>query len=96
MPIAADLAPLGDNLLFVAYLDRATQTWQVYDPTGNFNPEDIPLPPGMAVPDASEIGALTELEPGEIYTIVLNENTTVELNGNSYTMFADGDFLVWQ
>ena len=96
LSISSDLAPLGDNLRFVAYLDRATQKWFVYDATGDFRPEDIPLPPGMAVPDASDIGALTELEPGEVYTIVLNENQTVELNGNSYSIFADGDFLVWR
>ena len=94
--IASDLAPLGDNLRFVAYLDRATQKWFVYDATGDFKPEDIPLPPGMTVPDASDIGALTELEPGEVYTIVLNENQVVVLNGNSYNIFADGDFLVWK
>ena len=96
LPIAADLAPLGDNLRLIAYLDRATQSWKVYAPTGDFKPEDIPLPPGMAAPDASDIGALTELEPGEIYTIVLNENQAVELNGNSYNIYANSDFLVWK
>ena len=94
--IAKILAPLGDNLQLLAYQDRATQTWQVYSPTGEFKPEDIPLPPGSAVPDASDIGVLEELIPGEVYTIVLSENQTVELNGNSYTIFAGIDFLVWK
>ncbi len=94
--IATILAPLGDNLRFVAYLDRATQTWQVYDPSGNFKPEDITLPPNMEIPDASDIKALTELTPREVYAFVVKENQTVELNGNSYTIIAGGDFVVWK
>lgn len=96
LPIAADLAPLGNNLQFVAYLDSATQTWKIYDTTGDFKPEDIPLPPGTAVPPASDIGALTELQPGEVYTFVLNEDQTVELDGNSYTIRAGGVYVVWK
>lgn len=95
-PIAIDLAPLGDNLLLVAYLDRANQKWFVYDATGDFKPEDIPLPPGMGVPEASEIGALSELEPGEIYTFVVNENQTVELGGNSFTFYEGGNLQAWK
>ena len=88
--------PLGDNLRLVAYLDRATQTWQVYAPTGDFKPEDIPLPPGMEVPDASEIGVLTALMPGTIYTFVVKDDQTVELNSNSYTFYAGGQYTVWR
>lgn len=94
--IASDLAPLGDNLRFVAYLDRATQKWFVYDATGHFQPEDIPLPPGMAVPDASDIGALTELVPGAIYTFVVDEGQTVELGGSPYIFYAGSNLLPWQ
>ena len=96
LPIAADLALLGDNLRLVAYLDRATQSWQVYAPTGDFKPEDIPLPPGMEVPDASEIGVLTALMPGTIYSFVVKDDQTVELNSNSYTFYAGGQYVVWR
>ena len=95
-PIARALAPLGGNLLLVAYLDRATQTWQGYDATGDFKPEDIPLPPGMQVPDASEVGILTELVPGTVYTFVVNEEQAVELNGNSYNFYSGGNLIAWR
>ena len=94
--IAADVAPLGNNLLFVAYLDRATQTWQVYDHSGEFKPEDILLPPGMTVPRESDIVALTELIPDEVYIFELIDEQTVEMNGNEYTIYAGGDYVVWR
>ena len=96
LPIAADLAPLGDNLRFVVYLDSATQSFFVYDADGSFKPEDIPAPPGMEIPDASAIGVLTELVPDEIYIFVLNEKQTVELAGNSYTIYPNGDYVPWK
>ena len=90
------MAPLGDNLRFVAFLNRATQKWSVYDATGNFKPEDIPLPPGQAVPDASEIGSLTELVPKEVYYFVVKEKQTAELNGNSMVFYRGNNILQWK
>ena len=94
--IAETLAPLGDNLRLVTYQDRATQTWQVYAPTGDFKPEDIPLTPDAEVPDASEISALTDLVSDSIYTFVVNEGQTVELNGHSYTFYAGINPTLWR
>ncbi len=96
LPIAADMAPLGDNLRFVAYLERATQTWLVYDADGNFRPEDLPLPPGIGVPDASDIGDLTELTLGQLYTFVVHEGQTAEFNGNSIIFYEGGNLLQWK
>lgn len=96
MSIASDLAPLGDNLRFVAYLDRATQKWFVYDAAGDFKPEDIPLLPGQEVPDESEIGDLTELVPRNIYNFVVRENQTVELNGNEFIFYVGNNPLPWK
>ena len=94
--ISSALAPLGDNLRFVAYLDRATQRWLIFDATGNFKPEDLPLTPQMETPDASDIEILTELEPRGIYTFVVNENHTVELGGISYTFYKGSNLMVWK
>ena len=96
LPIAADLAPLGDNLRFVVYLDSATQSFFVYDADGNFTIEDLPLPPGMETPDPSGIGDLTELVPDTVYTFVVKEKQTIELNGRTETFYQGGNFLVWK
>ena len=96
LPIAVDLAPLGDNLLFVAYLVRETQTWQVYDATGNFKPEDIPLPPRMEIPDASDISALTELMPDEVYSIIVKEQQDVEFANFSRTLYKGRNDVAWR
>lgn len=95
LPIAEDLAPLGDNLLWVAYFDGATQTLSAYDPNGTFMPEDA-LPPGLSVPDPSEIGELTELVSLRIYNVKVSEGMEVELNGASVTLYAGLNSLFWR
>ena len=95
LPIAAELAPLGDNLRFVAQLDRATQKWSVYDADGNFTPDDLPLLPGMERPDASQISSLTELVQGRVYSFFVHENQTAELNGRSFTLYQGNNPLPW-
>ena len=42
VPVAAALAPLGDNLLWVAHHDNATGTWSLYDPSGTFALSELP------------------------------------------------------
>ena len=96
LPIAADLAPLGDNLLFVAYFDGATQTWSVYDASGTFSPDQLPLPPGQTTPDAADIGEITELVLGEIYTFLMREGQTAVLNGTSMTFYPRVNQLLWK
>ena len=94
--IAATLAPLGDNLRFVATVDTETQRWLIYDSTGDFTPEDIYLFSHKGTPPASEIGVLTELKTGWFYIFVVNENQTVELGGISYTFYRGSNPIAWR
>ena len=96
LPIATDLAPLGDNLLWVAYFDNRTKQWSVYDHSGTFSPDKLPLPPGENVPDASAVGSLTELLVKSIYWISLSESQTVQLGDQTQTFSAGENFIVWK
>ena len=96
LPIAADLASLGDNLLFVAYFDRVTQGWLVYDASGTFTPDQLPLPPDAGAPDPSDIGELTELIVGDIYYFVMTEGQRAVLNGRSVTFYQALNPLQWK
>ena len=93
--IATDIAPLGDNLLWVAHFDSRTQSLSVYDPSGTFSPEKA-LPPGQDVPDPSEIGQLTTLVPGQIYLFWVEQKQTVELNGQTETFWEGGNQILWK
>ena len=96
LSIALDLAPLGDNLRFVAYLDRATQKWFVYDAAGDFSPEDLPLPPMTKAPDPSEISSLTELVPGQIYSFVVYEQQTAEFDRLTEIFYVGRNDILWR
>ena len=96
LPIATDLAPLGDNLLWVAYFDNRTKQWSVYDHSGTFSPDKLPLPPGENVPDASAVGPLTELLVKSIYWISLSESQTVQLGDQTQTFSAGANFIAWK
>ena len=96
LPIAADLASLGDNLLFVAYFDRATQGWSVYDASGTFTPDQLPLPPGATAPDPADIGTLTELVLEEIYSFVVKDQQSADLNGVSTILYRGTNLLQWK
>ena len=93
--IATDLAPLGDNLLWVAHFDNRTQSLSVYDPSGTFSPEKA-LPPGQDVPDPSEIGQLTALVPRQIYLFWVEKKETVELNGQTETFWEGRNDILWK
>ena len=95
LAIATDLAPLGDNLLWVAHFDSRTQTLSAYDPSGTFSPEKA-LPPGQDVPDPSEIGQLTSLVSGQVYMLLVSENQTVELNGRTENFFQGANQIFWR
>ena len=94
-PVAAELAPLGDNLLWVSHYDNSTQQLSVYDPSGTFSPEFV-LPPGQEPPDASEIAALTNLAPGQIYFLSVEQEQTVDLRGNKVSLVKGVNFLLWR
>ena len=94
-PVAAELAPLGDNLMWVSHYDNATQQLSVYDPSGTFSPEFV-LPPGQEPPDASEIALLTNLTPGQIYFISVEQEQTVDLRGNRVFLREGITFILWR
>ena len=92
--IVSDLAPLGGNLQWVAHFSNSTKEWSVYDPSGTFSPEMLPLA-GQDVPDASEINSLTVLAPRQIYWLMLNEAQSAVLGGASRNLNANLNGVVW-
>ncbi len=94
-PIALALEPLGDNLLWVLHIDNELQRLSTYDPMGTFSVEQA-LPPGREAPSASEIGELTQLVSGQIYSIRVAENQTVELNGQIVTLYKGVNPIFWR
>lgn len=94
-PIAAALAPLGDNLLWVAHYDNPTGRISVYDPSGAFSPESLPLPPDLSLDDASSLPALTHLVSGKIYFVAVREQQQVVLGNEIRNLTAGVNFLTW-
>ena len=94
-PVAAALAPLGDNLWWAAYYDNATKQWSVYDPSDTFSPDLLLLPPDQSVPSRSSIGALTHLVPGKVYGLYLSRDETVTLRGTARTLTAGINSVSW-
>ena len=93
-PVATELAPLGDNLLWVAHFSNKTKNWSVYDPSGTFSPEMLPLA-GQDVPDASEIDEISGLVSRQIYWVMLSEAQGAVLAGVSRSFPADLSAVVW-
>ena len=93
-PVAADLAPLGNNLLWVAHFDNATKEWSVYDPSGTFSPDLLPLV-GQDVPDASAIGELSALVPRQIYWLMVSDAQTAVLGGVSRNLVSGLNGVPW-
>ena len=58
---------LGDRLVRVWFLDRATQQWSFYDPD----------------PEVSAFNTLTEASSGQIVTIIISEGDSVEFQGGT-------------
>ena len=58
---------LGDRLVRVWFLDRATQQWSFYDPD----------------PDVAAFNTLTEVSSGQIVTIIISEGDSVEFQGGT-------------
>ena len=87
---------MGDNLIWVAHYDNATQKLFVYDPSGTFSPDELPLPPGVSVDDSSAIGSLTELTTGKIYWIEASKEQTVQLGSQNLKINSGLNFLSWR
>ena len=94
--IAQTLAPLGNNLIWVAHYDNATRGWSVYDPSSTLSPEDLPLPPGQAAPDAASIGLLTELIPNKLYWVSVTNEQTVKLGELEVVFKPPFSILQWK
>jgi uncharacterized protein (DUF2141 family) len=60
-------ADLGDRLVRVWYLDRATQDWQFYDPDPAF----------------ASFNRLTEVTSGQVVTVIITDGEPVEFQGKS-------------
>ena len=94
-PVADALSPLGDNLLWVAHYDNPTGRISVYDPSGAFSPESLPLPPDLSLDDASSLPALTHLVSGKIYFVAVSEQQQVVLGNEIRNLTAGVNFLTW-
>ena len=64
-PAAEVFQELGDRLVLVWYLDRATQTWSFYDPD----------------PEVAAFNTLVEVSSGDVVSVVLSAGDTVEFQG---------------
>ena len=92
-PIAAALAPLGDNLIWVAHYDNPTKDLSVYDPSGTFSLDEVPLPPGLSISDTKP---LTELDVGKIYWIMASRDQTVQLGSQNVIIRSGFNFISWR
>ena len=93
-PLAEAFAPLGSNLLWVAYFKSETQSWLVYNPSGSFSPDQLQTPFGP--PDPSSIGELTHMVAGNIYTLAVDQGQSVTLGGKPRNLTTGVNyFLVW-
>lgn len=94
-PVADALSPLGDNLLWVAHYDNPTGQISVYDPSGAFSPEALPLPPDLSINNASSLPAITHLVSGKIYFVAVIEQQQVALGNEIRNLTAGVNFLTW-
>ena len=93
--IENDLAPLGDNLQWVAHFDNETKKWSVYDPSGTFTPAALTVPSIIVPSSADEIGQLTELVRGKPYFFAVVRDVTVQLGGSSRELTAGANPVSW-
>ena len=90
---------LVGNLLFIAHWDEDTQRWLVHDVTGQFTPDQLMPPPGVAIPPNPEIGILNELERGKLYDFHVRSDQIVNIVegeiGDRY-FNAGANFFEWR
>jgi hypothetical protein len=82
-PIIAALEPLVGNLQWVAYFDNATKSWSLYDPTGTFDPSQLPRFLGPSS-DLGDYTPLTSLSTDQRYHWFLQRAITVNIAGKEY------------
>ena len=90
---------LVGNLLFIAHWDEDAQRWLVYDVAGDFAPDQLTPPPGVAIPTDPEIGILNELERGKLYDFHVRSDQIVNIVegdiGDRY-FNAGANFFEWR
>ena len=91
-PVAEAFAPLGSNLLWVAYFDPNTLDLSVYDPSNSFSVEKLSVPFTL---DPSSIGNLTHVVAGGIYYVSANDKQTVTLGGRPKTLVKGITIISW-
>ena len=73
-PIAFVFASLGENLLWVGRYQAATNQWLVYDHSGNFSPDLLPVFGEQPIPSPSSIGTLTHVTSGDILWVSVSKD----------------------
>lgn len=89
---------LVGNLLFIAHWDEEGELWLVYDVAGDFTPDQLVAPPGVAIPPNPEIGVLRDLEKGKLYDFHTRSNQIVNIiEGERGDWFFDAgaNFVEW-
>ena len=90
-----ELAPLGDDLLWVAHYDAETQVLSVYDPSRTFSVDKI-FPPVEELPTVLRIDRLTDLASDEIYSIGIRQGQTFTLQGSEVALYSGTNFVHWK
>ena len=89
---------LVGNLLFIAHWDEDGGRWLVYDVAGDFTPDQLTPPAGVAVPDDAEIGVLDKLEKGKLYDFHTRSNQIVNIieeERGDWPFDAGANFIEW-
>ena len=92
-PVADALAPLGDNLLWVAHYDNATRRISVYDPSGAFTVDALPVPTGLSLDDSDSLPVITHLIQDEIYFVNVSRAQQLVLGDQIINLVAGVNFL---
>ena len=89
---------LVGNLLFIAHWDEDAQRWLVHDVAGEFTPDQLTPPPGVAIPPDPEIGTLNELERGKLYDFHVRHDQIVNIvegEIGDWPFNAGANFIKW-
>ena len=89
---------LAGNLLFIAHWDEEAQRWFVHDVAGEFTPDRLTPPPGVAIPPNPEIGTLHELERGKLYDFHVRWDQIVNIvegETGDWPFNAGANFIKW-
>ena len=95
VPVEETLASLADGLQWVAVFDQVTKRWVVYDPSGTFTVEALPLPAQVPTPPWSTVGELTHLIPSLIYWVNVDRDLSAQLADRNLSLTRGTNPLIW-